>query len=212
MTVLYGILPCCCLSTAFWGEGRCRLSYSANIPRVLRPRPKPPSATKVRPIVCLTRRWVSQPWSSPCASSVSESATPRPHRVRRGSCARRQCVSTGARSASGHSELESFRVGLHSVQRMVSRMVSSKVQSPPCTHRSHAMWLVPQPCCCAFTDGLPGAALQCQHPLGLTCKAGAPSPRTSRAHHVLIVVRPLLGVFIVLQHRSRRVPRCTRVV
>ena len=73
-----------------------------------------------------------------------------------------------------HSELESFLVGLHSVQRMVSRMVSSKVQSPPCTHRSHAMWLAPQPCCCVFTDGLPVAALQCQHPLGLTCKAEAP--------------------------------------
>ena len=51
-----------------WDGGRGGLSHIANTSRGLRPRPKPPSATKGRPIVWLTRRWVSQPWSSPCAS------------------------------------------------------------------------------------------------------------------------------------------------
>ena len=39
----------CYLSTALWGEGRGRLSYSANTSRGLRPRPKPPLRQRVDP-------------------------------------------------------------------------------------------------------------------------------------------------------------------
>ena len=71
------------------------------------------------------------------------------HHERRGSCARRQCVRVRD-PCQGTRRPTLWVPGLHSMQRVVSRMASPKVQSRPCTHpidRSHAMWLVPQPCC-----------------------------------------------------------------
>ena len=81
----------------------------------------------------------------------------------------------------------------------------------PCTHRSHAMWLVPQPCCCVSTDGLPVAALQCQHPLGLMCKEKSPlRGQVMHTTYVLVVVRPrrCLLCYIIDQGWA---PRCVKV-